>query len=329
MTIRLAYPFSCVLVIAFSATEMQAQTSPPADTISALQIAELYENLGEFVKAEEQFVASAQTLDPKLRQLALEGIRRVRGRLRQVNGIAALAAAKEYELLHRWEQARDEYASAAKAATGNVLEDAIAGMRRADRQLWRKRAAALFDAALLWLGRSLAVLLLVFWLPRTCWSMWTGRRSIKIYPFLAHNDDAARRVAFWLAHARASLRAERTRPSDADLLVAWSSSLPYIDMPDLPSDIIEVGDLELGETKLPLKDLVTALNRPKVRVSGGWTCATIGGQAYAEIEQRGWFRYSVHSTVMRQLATAEAAQASDLEVFGYDVLIHAVDAHEA
>jgi hypothetical protein len=49
-------------------------------------------------------------------------------------------------------------------------------------------------------------------------------------------------------------------------------------------------------------------------------------EAYAEIERRGWWVYRFHSRLTRPIRIAPN-EAADLELFGYDVVIHAIDAH--
>lgn len=165
---------------------------------------------------------------------------------------------------------------------------------------------------------------MIWWFVRLIGSIWTTRRSIKVFPFLAQSDEASKEIVFWLAHARASLRSATPTPG-AVLMVSYS--LPYVDLPGLPSDVPEIEDPSLGETKLPLKDLLTALGRPRVRISGGWTTGAAGGSAYAEIERRRrWHGCAVHSIVSHPLGHG-AAQASDLEHFSCDVLIRAAKAH--
>ena len=301
-----------------------AKTSDWTAEESALQSGELYEKLGEFSKAEQQFLAAAKATDPKLRTLALEGVKRTAERAQQARESGALVVADEYERRERWERARDAYADVVKTATGANLKRATDGMRRMqDRLLWEDRASS-FDTGVLWLGRILAAGLVVWWLARSTRSIWTTRRSVKVFPFVAQKDEASKEIVFWLAYVRAKLRSATPTPG-ALLMVSYS--LPYMDLPGLPSDVPEIDDPTLGETKVPLKDFLNALGRPLVRISGGWTSGTAGGRAYAEIERRRlWHGYAVRGNVSRAIAQGPT-QASDLELFSYDVLIRAAQAH--
>jgi hypothetical protein len=288
----------------------------------------VYEKLGEFAKAEDQFVIATRSSDAKLRESALEGLRRVREKSRREADETALATAKEYEQLGRWEQARNEYAAAVKGTIGAARQAAIDGLRRVDAELWWDRARAATDSWLAWLGKGIAggaaVLLFVLWLP-TAWS-WirTSRASIKVFPFIAPNDEAGKEILFWLAYARSKLRAQPAPPPGAVLMVA-ASSLPYIDLPDLPPAVTEVANLDFGVSKVGLRDALQVVALPKTRVSGGWVGGA-GGGAYAELERRHWLKYRFHSRVSRSVTVA--TQAADLELFGYDVLIHVIEAHE-
>jgi tetratricopeptide (TPR) repeat protein len=294
---------------------------------AALRIADVYEELGEFAKAEEQFVVAARSSDSKLRESGLAGLRRVRAKARRDADEAALATAKEYERLGRWEQARNEYAAAVKVTTDSARQAAIDGLRRVDAELWWDRARAATDSWLVWLGKgaagAAAALLFVLWLP-TAWS-WikTSRASIKVFPFIGPNDEAGKEVLFWLAYARSKLRAQPVPPPGA-VLMAAASSLPYIDLPYLPPEVTEIANLDFGVGKVGLRDALQVVALPKTRVSGGWVPG-VGGRVYAELERRHWLKYRFHSRLSRSVNAA--SQASDLELFGYDVLIQVIEAH--
>lgn len=321
MSVRIAgralfLPFMMLCVFAVPSAKTDA-----ASEDAALATAQAYERLGDLAKAEEQFVAAAQSADSTLREVALQGLRRVRQRARHASDVAALVLAGEYEKQHRWEQARDEYANVMKTATGSTLAEAIAGMRRthAHEPFW---TTADVDALLLWLGKAAALLLVLFWAARALMFGRMSRRSVRVFPFLA-GDDASKEMTFWVAYARASLRTTSWTPG---LMLVRSGVLPLIDLPGLPSDLPEIEDLAFGELKIPLKNLLGALARPRVRVSGGWVAGAAGGRVYAEIEQRRWVGYSLHSTVRRAIAAGAPAQR-ELELFGYDVIIRADNAH--
>ena len=269
-------------------------------------------------------MAAAKTSDPKLRALALDGVKRVVELAQKDRELNALAVAGEYERQQRWGPARDEYASVAKTATGALLTRAIDGMQRMHARLgWQDRAAT-FDGGLVWLGRILGTFVMIWWLFRLARSIWTTRRSIKVFPFVGQSDQAAKEIVFWLAYVRASLRSAAPT-SGAVLMSSWN--LPLIDLPGLETSTVpQVEDPTLGGAKIPLKDLLSALGRARVRISGGLTSGTAGGRAYAEIERRRWNGYAVHATVTQPLS-AGASQASDLELFSYDVLIRATEAH--
>jgi hypothetical protein len=315
-----------VLAIAFVArTGVTAQSSPIADPQAAFETAGAFEIVGEFAKAEEQFVAAARSPDPKLRASALLGLQRVRSALRSATDTSVLSAAREYERLERWQQARDEYSTAMKSVSPESRQAAVDGFRKADSQLSADRLGGEIDSFLLWLGRLAAVALLLLWGPRAFSAIKTTRRSIKVLPFVAADDKAVQEVMFWIAYARSGLRAQPPSPPGSVLLA--TSSLPYIELPNLPSEITDVADLEFASAKIGLKSIVEALGRPQLRISGAWMSGSGGGRAYAEIDQRGWFRYAFHSRVIRVISASDADRATDLEVFGYDVLIHAMEAH--
>lgn len=290
---------------------------------AALRIATVYEELGEFAKSEEQYVIVARASESKLRDAGLEGLRRVRVRLRRDADNTALATAQEYERLGRWEQARDEYAAAIKAMTEPSRKAAIEGLRKADRALSWERMNASTDSILLWLGKGVAALLFVLWLPTVVVWIRTTRASVKVFPFIAANEEAAKEILFWLAHARSTLRARPKPPPGAVLMVA-ASSLPYIDLPHLPAQVAEIANLEFGAGKIGLKDALEVVARPQTRISGGWVGGP-AGSAYAELERRHWLEYRFHSRVLRTIH--DGNRAADLELFGYDVLIKAVEAH--
>jgi hypothetical protein len=291
---------------------------------TALRLAGVYEEVHELAKAEEQFVMASRSQDPKLVDSAVEGLRRVRAKMRQEADETALATAKEYEHLGRWELAQSEYAAAIKATSGAVRQSAVDGLRKVDRELSWNRAATVTDAWVLWVGKGVAVVLVVLWLP-TVWS-WViaSRGSIKVFPFIAPSDEAGKEILFWLAYARSKLRGRPEPPPGAVLMVA-ASSLPYIDLPNLPSEVTDIANLDLGTGKVGLKDALQVVARPKTRISGGWVRGTSGGLAYAELEARHWRGYGFQSRVVQPISAA--GQAADLELFGYDVLIHAVEAH--
>ena len=62
-----------------------------------------------------------------------------------------------------------------------------------------------------------------------------------------------------------------------------ASSLPYIDLPDLPPAVTEVANLDFGVSKVGLRDALQVVALPKTRVSGGWVGGA-SGSAYAELE---------------------------------------------
>jgi hypothetical protein len=291
---------------------------------SALQSGELYEVLRDYSKAEEQFLAAAKSTDFALRARAFEGLKRVAEHAQQFRESRALFVADEYARQEEWERARDAYGDVANTASEASLTRAIDGMRRMHERLrWENRAAT-FDTTALWLGRVAAVGLVVWWLGRLGRSIRNARRSIRVFPFIGQQDETAQEILFWFAYVRAKWRAAAPTPG-AVLMVSYT--LPYVDLPGLPSDVPEIGELTVGETTLPLKDLLSTWGRPLVRVSGGWTTGTPSGRVYAEIERRRrWHGYIVRTSVGRSV-TPGAAQASDLELFSYDVLIRAVQAH--
>jgi tetratricopeptide (TPR) repeat protein len=299
------------------------QPPSPAEEEAALRIATVYEDLGEFAKSEEQYVIVARASEPRLRDAGLQGLRRVRERLRRDADNTALATGQEYERLGRWEQARDEYAAAIKAMTEPGRKAAIDGFRKADQALFWERSKTSGDSLLLWLGKGVAALLFVLWLPTVIAWIKTSRASVKVFPFIAANDEAGNEILFWLAYARSTLRARPKPPPGAVLMVA-ASSLPYIELPHLPAQVTEIANLEFGAAKIGLKDALQVIALPKTRISGGWTHGA-AGSAYAELERRHWLEYRFHSRVLRTIH--DGNRASDLELFGYDVLIKAIEAH--
>jgi tetratricopeptide (TPR) repeat protein len=303
-----------------------APTQAPrnSDELSALNAAEMYERLGEFEKAEEQFLVATRASNPSLQGRALAGLERAAESAREGRERRALAVAEEYERQKRWNLAGDAYADAVKTGTGFNTALAIDGLRRIHGQLLWEKMASDFDAKMLWLGRVAGVSLVLWWAWRVTQSVWTVRRSIKVYSFVTQSDEASKQIIFWLAYARAGMRGATPTPGTV-LMVSYN--LPLVDLPGFPSDVPEVEDPTLGDTKLPLKDLFSAWGRPRIRVTGGWISSDGGGQAYAEVERRQLLRrYAVRSTITKAIRGG-ASQVSDLELFSYDVLIRATQAH--
>jgi tetratricopeptide (TPR) repeat protein len=290
---------------------------------SALLNAEFYERLGEFLKAEQEFVNATKAADPRIRARALAGIERALGRARQATAGTALSDADAYVRREEWDRALESLSAASRIATGDDQRRAIQGLQTVEQRLSWKRRAERFDAFVLWLGRIAAVALVTWWISRLIRSIRASRRSIKVFPFVAPKEEEAQEMAFWFALVRSKFRGAAPMPG-AVLMVSYN--LPYVDLPGLPSDVPEIDDPTVGDTKLPLKDFMTHWGRPLVRISGGWSSAVTTGRAYAEVERRRfWHGYSVRSSVSRSIA---AGAATDLELFSYDVLIRASEAHD-
>jgi tetratricopeptide (TPR) repeat protein len=293
-------------------------------TAFALAAGQGYEGLGEWEKAEEQYLKAGNDPAPGVQEAALSSVVRVRRKFREQKRQASLASAKLLEDQERWKEAEQSYLDLLKAdpAAANEIADALARLRP---RLTGKRWSEAFDESLAKVGRVLLVPSIALVIAIALRTIAKTRRSIQVLPFAADSDSGAKQMAFWLSNARAELRSPAsTYPLSSKL----TSGLPFIQMPDLQESMVEVPELEVGGVKLPLKQLTRIVSIPRVRVSGGWTVGTTSGDAHAEVERRRWFAFEVDSVAKRAIAsTPGSVQDRDLQLFAYDVLIKAGNAY--
>lgn len=305
-------------------TTPQSRPQQPVELSFALAAGQQYEQLGEWEKAEEQFLKAANDPTPGARQTALTAIVRVRRSLRDQRRHSALAAARLLEDQERWKEAEQTYLDLLKSDPGATMEvgDALSRLRP---RLNGKRWAEAFDETAANTGRVLLVLSVVLVLSVAGYAISKARRCIQFLPFRGSSDTGAKQIAFWLGRVRAELRAPAAPSFLSPSLV---SGLPFIRMPDLPEQLSESPELEVGGIKLPLKQLTQIVGVPRVRVSGGWMVGSITGDAYAEIERRRGAEFEPHSVITRAIASSPGdVQDRDLRLFAYDVLIKAGGAY--
>jgi hypothetical protein len=292
----------------------------------------MYEGLGELEKAEEEYLKAGEDAAPAIQQEALDAVVRVRRTFEEKKRHDALLAARLLEMQERWKDAEQAYVELLKSdpAVRNEVVQALKGLRP---RLTGKRWPERFDEVVGVIGRGLLVVTILLGVRIAVHETRKTRRSIQFVPFQASSDTGAKQMAFWVGRVRAELRSSAAPanlfPTLAPGLPAGSSSLAFIQMPDLPEEVKELPEFEVGGVKLPLRWLTQPVSVPRVRVSCAWVVGSVAGDAFAEVERRHWNNLRPHSTVARTVASSPGlAQDRDLRLFAYCVFIKIGSAYE-
>jgi tetratricopeptide (TPR) repeat protein len=328
---------ACLLALFqhFPAGPAQSTRKPPSkpasESLFVLAAAQKYETLGEWDKAEEEYLKAGRGLPPDLQKSALAGVVRMREKLRQQRVHTALASAGLLEDQDRWKDAEQSYIDLLKSDP-EAEPDVAAALRRIKPRLLGPRWSESFDDYGAKIGRFLlvlAILLVLFAITISLLAVHRTRESIQLVPFTGSTDDSAKQIAFWMQRVRAELRSAALPLSSGlggSQIMAPNvdSGFPFAGAVDLQPEMAEPPELEIGGVKLPLKEIMQFVAIPRVRISGFWFVGQAGGNAYAEVELRNWTKFRHLSLIRRAVSsTAGAQQDKDLRIFAYDVLMKA------
>jgi tetratricopeptide (TPR) repeat protein len=337
--------FLIACLVPFLCHSMEGQTqvgkkAPPKaadESAFAFDAAKKYEGLGEWEKAEEQYLKAGASATPDLRQSSLAGAIRVRENLRWQKRHTALISAKLLEDQERWKDAEQAYLNLLKSDPQTEREVTVA-LDRIRPHIPGPRWSEAFDEYVAIIGRLLvvlAVLAIVLALWVSCLAVRKTRRSILLVPFSGATDESTKQIAFWMQRVRAELRSaalplfSASGGSLQNLPPSVESGFPFTGEVELQLETPEPPELEIGGIKLPLKQIMQFVSVPRVRVSGCWFIGQVTGNAYAEVERRAWTKFVQHSIVRRAVVSSPGAdQDKDLRIFAYDVLMRASRAYE-
>jgi tetratricopeptide (TPR) repeat protein len=330
-------PFLCHSLGGQAPVEKKPPPNAAGESAFALDAAKKYEGLGEWEKAEEQYLKAGASAMPDLRQRSLDGAIRMREDLREQKKHAALVSAKLLEDQERWKDAEQAYLDILKSDP-QAEREATAALHRIRPHIPGPRWSEAFDEYAATIGRVLLVpafllVLLALWFSVLAVSK--TRRSIQLIPFTGSTDDSTKQIAFWMQRVRGELRSaalplfSASGESPRSMPPNVESGFPFTGEIELQLETPEPPELEIGGIKLPLKQILQFVAVPRVRVSGCWFIGQATGNAYAEVERRGWTKFEQHSIVRRAIvSTPGAAQDKDLRIFAYDVLMRASRAYE-
>jgi hypothetical protein len=318
-------PLACCLGLAQSSGSVKVEPGPPQRASFAIAAGRLYEQLGEWEKAEERYLKAGEDLAPTIQRETLDAIARVRQASKEKKRHGALLAAKSLENQERWKDAEQAYVELLKSDPSAEAE-VVKGLERLRPRLTGKRWTEAFDEDAGIAGRGILVvtIILVVWIAVR--ETKKTRRSIQFLPFRASSDYGAKQMAFWIGRVRTELRSPAM---PVHLSSGLCSGLPFVRMPDLPEQVNEPAEFEVGGVKFPLKQLTQFVSIPRVRVSCAWMVGAVSGDAVAEVECRRRTESIPHSIVARSVASSPgAAQDRDLRLFAYDVFIKIGSAYE-
>lgn len=302
-----------------------AQPAKPAPIVPAAQrpsfalsAAQRYDKLGEWDKAEEQYLKAGEGLDPTLQREILDALARVRTASREKKRHDALLAAKSLKDQERWKDAEQAYIDLLRSDPG-AREEVAEALVKLRPRLFGKRWTEAFLEIAGTAGRALLVLTIVLVVGVAIRETKKTRRSIQFLPFRASSDNGAKQMAIWIDRVRAQLR---SRPLPAPLPPGLISGLPFVRMPDLPEQINEPAEFEVGGVKFQFKQLTQLVSVPRVRVSCGWTVGSVTGSACAEVECQSGLDLAPHSIVARSVQSSPGSdQDKDMRLFAFDVFI--------
>lgn len=306
-----------------------AEQADPAVQQRQLDLAELFERIHDWGKAEAQLMEAAQGPSEELRKRALEGIERVRKLAESSDGSSSLKLGGFYERREMWSEAEKHYLAAAQGDSEEVQGVALKGLKRVrDQMPWSRLAEDLrprFDILSGLISRGLAVigaLAILLLLGMAIRGVLEIRRQIEVLPFVASNEATGAQLTYWLSHSQAMVQTAGALPSPA----GTTSVLPYLQLPGLAEKLPELGDIPIGGVKLPAGELLQRLGRPRVRISGGWITNDPHGWAFAEFKRRrGLSRYESYAIIKRDIPATRLDQ--ELELFAYHILIKAAETY--
>jgi hypothetical protein len=316
---------------------VEKKSPPKADeSVFAFDAAKKYEDLGEWEKAEEQYLKAGASATSDLRQRSLDGAIRVRKNLREQKRQTALTSAKLLEEQERWKDAEQAYLDLLKSDP-QTERDVTSALDRIRPHIPGPRWGEPFDEYAATIGRILLVpafLVVVLALWVSCLAVRKTRRSILLMPFGGATDESTKQIAFWMQRVRGELRSAALPLFSAgeslrSMPAGVESGFPFTGEVELQLETLEPPELEIGGIKLPLKQIMQFVAVPRVRVSGGWFNGQVTGSAYAEVERRVWTRFEHHAIIRRAVVSLPGAdQDRDLRIFAYDVLMRASRAYE-
>ena len=144
-----------------------AQPAKPAPIVPAAQwpsfalsAAQRYDKLGEWDKAEEQYLKAGEGLDPTLQREILDALARVRTASREKKRHDALLAAKSLKDQERWKDAEQAYIDLLRSDPG-AREEVAEALVKLRPRLFGKRWTEAFDEIAGTAGRALLVLTIV------------------------------------------------------------------------------------------------------------------------------------------------------------------------
>jgi hypothetical protein len=335
--IACSLPFLCYSLRGQAPAEKKSPANSADESAFAFDAAKKYEGLGEWEKAEEQYLKAGAGATPDLRQRSLDGAIRVRGHLREQKKHAALASAKLLQDQERWKDAEQAYLDILKSDPQTERE-VTAALDRIRPHIPGPRWSEAFDEYAASIGRVLIVpaffaVLLALWFSAL--AVGKMRRSILLVPFSGGTDESTKQIAFWIQRVRGELRSAAlplfsgSEGSPQSMSPSVESGFPFTGEIELQLETLEPPELEIGGIKLPLKQIMQFVAVPRVRVSGCWLIGQVTGNAYAEVERRSWTKFEQHSIVRRAIVSAPGvAQDKDLRIFVYDVLMRASRAYD-
>jgi len=296
---------------------------------SQLDLSAVFERLRDWGKAEAYLQEAAKGPSVKVRAEALKGIERVRNISERSVDNSSLKLANYYATQHLWSEAEKQYLAAAKDGTKEVQRRALEGLMRVRDKIPRIRFAedleSGFDIVFGLIARMLgaltvlAVVMIAFQIVRQI------QRRIEVLPFVVSNEANQAQITYWLSYAQAMVQSTNALPI-AGRTTGPSSVLPYLQLPGLQEKLPDLGELSVSGVKLPVNELLQRFGRPRVRISGGWTCDASHGTAFAQLERRrGLFRYEPYASIKREIPVHW--QDQELELFAYHILIKAAETY--
>ncbi len=306
-------------------TGASGSNSQPKDH-PQLKLGELYERLGLRQEAEEHYVIAAQDPSPAVRQLALEGIRRVRlaaGRpAAQAAAHPRVRLGQTYESIELWDEAEEHYLAAAEDSSPAVRQLALDGIHRVrGRQSFRLRLEQSLDswgqgvdAAGAWILRFFVATVLLSLLAVTFFQFRYRTGGVEIAAFATPGD---RKLGSQISSCFTKVRA-KLLTAGLPFLGRRRQILIPIDLSNLSNLSFEVVGFKLAG----LASLVRLFLPPRFRVTGGGHLGAGSVTLHAEIWHRWrWFGYRLQETLTSDIPSPRELAVVQLENFVYAVFI--------